>query len=325
MNGNGKKTSKLIRILVDNRVSVLLALLWAISGIVTGGIFFRASNLSSLFKQVAVMGILSEGLCVIMAAGSIDLAIGNILMVSGLVYGMTSVSLPWGVSLIVTVLTGMLLGWINGAVPHRLHLPPFITTMAVGNVFTGIGLLMVNGKNILNLPPVVKVLGQKSVIGIPVPMIIMLLVMAAIAFMMNCTKVGRQLLATGGNRKAAEVSGLNTTRLLIFSHMIEGACAAIGAIVLTGRVGAAMTSAGDSMTLDVIAAVIIGGTSMEGGRVKPMGAIIGCVLIGTISNMLNLAEVSPYWQYIATGSIIVIAVFLNVYSERYLARKARES
>lgn len=310
---------KFANYVIDNRVFILLAVLWIFSGIVTKGVFFRPANLASLLKQVSVMGILSAGLCVIMAAGSIDLAIGNILTASGLVYGMVAIRAPWGIALVAAVAAGALLGLVNGMIPHCLNLPPFITTLAMGNVFGGIGMLLCDGNNILNLPEIVKIPGQASIFGLPAPMLIMAAVTAIIAIMISKTKIGRQVIATGGSRKAADVSGLNTKWILIFSHVVLGVCGAIGAVVLTGRVGAATTTAGDAMTLDVIASVIIGGTSMGGGHAKPVGAMIGCVLIGTISNMLNLARVSPYWQYIATGGIIVLAVFLNVYSEKYLA------
>lgn len=308
--------------LLNNKALFILIVLAIIAQILTGGKFFIYSNLSSVFRQIAVTTILGIGVTVILASGEVDLSIGQMMNMIGILYGVFSLNMPIFLAIILALTIGALCGLLNGTIAHTFKVSPFILTLALAMVYKGFAYILCNGKSISGLGASVKYIGQGILFNIiPISVIITLALMLAVAIMLNRTKFGRHILATGGNGEASRVSGINIKRIRIAAYVIMGLCAALGSMVLTGRVSTALPNAGDGMEMDAIAAVVIGGTPMAGGKAKVIGTVFGCMIIGVISNTLNLMGVSSFWQWIAKGSIIVIAIILDSQTEAYLNKK----
>jgi len=221
-------------------------------------------------------------------------------------------------------LVGAACGFINGTLIRVFKLPAFVLTLAIAMVYRGITFLITGGASVFGVPDGVVQIGQGTVLGyIPVPTLIMIAVLLIVAVAVNRTIYGRHLIATGGNIEAARVSGIRINLMRLSVYVIAGMCAAIGAIVLTGRQGAAVPNMGDGFALDAIAAVVIGGTAMRGGRSKVVGTLWGVILIAIIGNVLTLLNVSPFWQWIIRGAIIIAAIILDNQTDTIL-NKIRE-
>jgi ribose transport system permease protein len=218
---------------------------------------------------------------------------------------------------------GILIGLINGSLIRIFKINPFILTLSTALAIKGLTYLITNGATVFGLPELVGIIGQGSLFHIPIPFIIMLVVLVCMYIVLNQTIYGRHVIATGGNVNAAEVSGIRVDFIRISVYMVCGLCTAIGAVVLTGRLGSATPNFGNDFGLDAITAVVLGGTSMNGGKAKVVGTICGVVLVAFIGNLLALLGVSPYLQWIVKGAIIVTAIILDNQSEIIL-NKQRE-
>ena len=307
---------------LNNKAFLLMVLMAAVSVILTNGLAVTPYNLSGIARQIAVLAIVSIGYTVILGSGQIDLSVGEIIALCGIVYAMLSKVAPLAVAIFAALMVGLVCEFVNGFVIRMFKLPGFVLTLAMGQIYKGITHIITDGKSVGGLGASVKYLGQGQVLGvIPMPFIIMFAIVILIAILLNQTIYGRQLIATGGNAEAAEVSGIKTNRIRITAHMIGGICFAMGAVVLTGRVATAITTAGDGYSMDAIAAVVIGGTPMSGGKAKVIGTLFGVGLIGIINNMLNLCGVSAYWQWVCKGIIIFVAILLDSMTERALMKQ----
>lgn len=304
--------------IINNKALVILCALVILAQISTKGMFGRYSNLNSIMRQIAVSGIVGAGFTAVMAGGGIDLSVGNLLSFAGIIYALLALHLPLPVAIVLTAAAGLICGLINGVISEELHLPAFIVTLATSQIYKGCAYLFTDGKVVSGMPESIKVLGQGQIFGIiPVSLIVMLLVTGAMAMLLYSMKLGRHIIASGGNAEAAEVSGINVKRTKTIIYILSGICAAIGAIVLTGRVGIASCAAGEGMEMDIVAAVVIGGTPMSGGKAKVGGTIFGCLVMGVISNLLNLLGISSFWQWVAKGIIIILAIMLDAQTEKF--------
>ena len=315
---------KITLFIVNNKALFILCVLIIIAHISTGGMFASYSNISSVMRQIAVSGIVGAGFTAVMAGGGIDLSVGSMVSLVGMIYAYFSLQLPLPLAVIISLIFGILFGWINGAVSERLRLPAFIVTLATAQVFKGAAYLLTDGRVISGLSNQVKFFGQGLLFNsIPVSMLLMFAVAILMALLLYKMKLGRHIIAVGGNAEAAEVSGINVKRTRTVIYVLSGLCAAIGAIVLTGRVGMAACAAGEGMEMDIVAAVVIGGTPMSGGKAKVGGTIFGCLVMGIISNLLNLLGISSFWQWVAKGVIIILAIFLDVQTEGFFNRRRK--
>jgi ribose transport system permease protein len=207
---------------------------------------------------------------------------------------------------------------------QQFKLNPFVVTLATQQIFRGVASILTNGNSVSGLSANVKFIGQQMVFGLlPFSFAIVIVITLIMAIFIYYTKYGRYILATGGNIEAARVSGINVKAIQILAYVFVGLCAAISSIVLTGRVAVAMPNAGAGMEMDIVAAVVIGGTPMSGGKVNIIGSIIGCFIMGIINNCLNLAGVSTFWQWVAKGIIIVFAIYLDSKTESFFLQKKK--
>ena len=307
---------KMLMFLLDNKSLILLAFICILAEIVSGGIFFRGDNISSVLRQTAVTSIMAMGYIFVLTCGMIDLSTGFMMSLLGIVYSQISFIAPVWVAILVTIAAGIACGAFNGILSIKLNLQPFILTLGTAQVFRGVAYLLCNGISYNITDGTIKYIGQGILFGfLPMTVLIVIILTIATAIVVYRMKYGRHVIATGGNPEAARVSGVSIDNTKINAFIIMGFLVAIAGIVLTGRVAIAMPNSGQGMEMDAIAAVIIGGTSLMGGKANVLGALFGSLILGVISNLLNLAGVSSFWQWFFKGVIIIVAVLLDSATE----------
>jgi ribose/xylose/arabinose/galactoside ABC-type transport system permease subunit len=312
----------LIRFILNNKALLILILLMILSSTLTGGIFFTGSNLSSVSRQVVAFTMLGIGFTVILASGCVDLSVGHMLSFVGVAYALLSKEMPLPFAIILALVLGGLCGLFNGIISEKLKLTSFIVTLATAQVFRGFASLLSDGQTVSGLPESVKYIGQGIILGsVPFSFIITIALTVFMAVLIYKTRFGCHVIATGGNPEAASVSGIKISRVKIISFVIMGAFAGVGAIIMTGRVSMAQPTAGTGMEMDAIAAVVIGGTPMSGGKARVGGTVFGCLVIGVMNNFLNLMGVSSFWQWVAKGVIIILAIILDAQTERIFTKQ----
>nr|WP_019121242.1 ribose ABC transporter permease [Brevibacillus massiliensis] len=293
------------------RVLIIFAALCLAAGILSDS-FLTVNNLLNVVRQVSITAIIAAGMTLIILIAGIDLSVGSVLAFTGAIAaGMITANLPLVVVLPVTLLIGLLFGLINGLFVTRWGIPSFITTLALMVIARGMTLVYTKGYPVVVSNDAFRFIGNGKIAGVPLPIIIMLAVFALMYWVLRCTSFGRYIYAIGGNEEAARLSGIpvNTIKLAVFG--IGGLLSALSAIIYTSRLMSAQPTAGTGIELDAIAAVIIGGTSLAGGRGGIVGTLFGALIMGILDNVLNLMNVSPFYQSIAKGLVILLAVLVD--------------
>ena len=278
--------------------------------------FLSTKNIFNILRQTSVNGIIATGMTFVILTGGIDLSVGSILAISGAVCASLLAS---GQNIIIAVLAaliiGAMVGFLNGFIITKGKLQPFIATLATMTILRGLTLVYTDGKPITlgsgDLAIKFGQIGGGKIFGIPTPALIMILVFAICAFVLKNTQMGRYTYALGSNEEATKLSGLNTDKIKIAVYTISGILASVAGIIIPSRLFSAQPTAGDGYELDAIAAVVLGGTSLTGGRGKITGTIIGALIIGVLSNALNILDVSSYYQMMVKGAVILVAVLLD--------------
>lgn len=290
--------------------------------------FLTLANARNILLQISVNLCLSIGMTLIILTGGIDLSVGAILAFAGTVAAgllKNGVSLPWfGAHLQFTplgavlagVLVGLLLGWFNGFAITRFRLPPFVATLAMLSIGRGLTMLWTGGFPITGLGQTFGFIGTGFWLGIPMPVWICALLVAAFHVTARKTRFGRYVYAVGGNERAALLTGLRVDRIKLWVYTLGGALSAVAGLIVTARLDAADPKAGLGYELDSIAAVVIGGTSLSGGRGSILGTVLGCLIIGVLNNGLFLLNVSPFWQQVIKGLVILAAVAIDKLSAK---------
>ena len=274
--------------------------------------FLTISNITNVLTQISINAIIAIGMSFVILTGGIDLSVGSTVALSGSVAA--SVVLATGsisLGIVSAVIIGAAIGLINGALISRGKLQAFIATLATMTVFRGATLVFTKGNPISKLPEKFMTLGNGNIGFIPIPIIVTIIVGAIAIYVLSQTKLGRYIYAVGGNEDSSRLSGIDTKKIKTLVYMVAGIASAVGGVILTSRIGSASPNAGTGYELDAIAAVVIGGTSLSGGEGKISGTIIGALIIGVISNGLNLMNVSPFYQLIVKGLVILIAVLVD--------------
>ncbi|RUT31377.1 ABC transporter permease [Arsenicitalea aurantiaca] len=276
--------------------------------------FLSTANLTNVLRQVSINGILAIGMTYVILTGGIDLSVGSVLALCGVVAG----SLVTGadpanpaLAFLAGIGVGALVGAINGILIARFKVTAFVVTLGMLSMARGATLLYSDGRPIPNLSPEFRWFGQGFVMGVPVPVIVFALVFIIAFIVLRYTVYGRWIYAVGGNIKSARTSGIPTRSVIFSAYMIMGALAGLAGVILTARTTSALPQAGLGYELDAIAAVVIGGTSLVGGVGSVTYTLIGALIIGVISNGLDLLGVSSYYQQIIKGAIIVVAVLID--------------
>ncbi|HJU55232.1 MAG TPA: ABC transporter permease [Pyrinomonadaceae bacterium] len=277
--------------------------------------FFSVPNLINVALSIAITGIMAVGMTAVILTGGIDLSVGSVAALSGVVAAMIAAD-GGGTGAVLggalaALCIGLAVGLFNGIMVAQFRVPPFVTTLAMLTICRGLAFIVTGGRSIGDLPASFEFLGKKRLLGMPVPVILMLLVFAAGWFVLKRMTFGRYVYAVGGNREAAYLAGVNTKRVTLLVYVLNGLLVGLAGLVLASRLGAGVPNAGLQYELDVIAAVVVGGTSLNGGRGSVIGTFWGAVFIGILNNGLNLAGIDPYMQKIALGVVILLAVLAD--------------
>jgi ribose transport system permease protein len=285
--------------------------------------FLTLENGWNVMRQISVNICIAVGMTLVVLTAGIDLSVGSVLALSGAVtagllkngIAITSGDLFIGFTLLGGILAGIIvgaiLGYFNGFTITKFKVPPFVATLAMLTIARGLTMLWTKGFPISVLGENFGYIGTGWLLGIPVAVWISALVVFAAVVITRKTPLGRYIYAIGGNENAARLSGININRVKIIVYSLAGALAAIGGLIVTSRLDSAQPNAGISYELDAIAAVVIGGTSLSGGKGSIWGTVVGAIIIGVLNNGLVLLNVSPFWQKVVKGAVILIAVIID--------------
>jgi len=275
--------------------------------------FLSVSNFLNILLATSVIGVLAYGATFVIAAAGIDLSLGSVLGLSGVVgaLAVNALDLPWPFGILACLATGALCGTINGLLNAWAQIPAFIVTLGMLGVARGLGLVLTNGLPVYGLDPVIVYLGQGRPGGVPMPVIVFLLVGVLAHFILAYTRFGKYALVIGDNEGAARAMGIAVRRQRVLLYVLSGTMAGIAGLLFMARTNAGDPTAGLNYELTAITAAILGGTNLFGGRASIIGTLIGALIMGVLQNGLNLLAVSSFYQQMAIGAVLVLAVWLD--------------
>ncbi|MEU4833685.1 ABC transporter permease [Streptosporangium sp. NPDC023615] len=332
----------LLNAVFELRAFIALAVLIVVFGLLSDS-FLTVPNLITMTKHVAINAVIALGMLLVILKGGIDLSVGSIVGLSGVVAGellgglhlgfvdMLAYPPVWGV-IILCVAVGMLVGLVNGVLVTRFKVAPFIATLGMLYVARGLALLISGGTTYPNLAGSPQLgntgfdlLGSGRPLGLPTSIWIMIVLAVVVTLVLVKTPFGRWLYATGGNERAAELSGVPINRVKTAVYVISGACAAIAGLIIASELTSAAPQAGETYELNAIAAVVIGGAALSGGRGTVRGTLVGAFVIGFLADGLVILGVSTFWQILIKGAVIILAVMLDQGQQRFQRRGAAVS
>jgi len=281
--------------------------------------FFQTTNIFNIARQVSINGILAAGMTFVILTAGIDLSVGSVTALAGTVTAgmMINVGIPPIFAILIGVSLGTLIGFLNGMLVAHAKIPGIIVTLAMMEIARGSALLYTGGYPLSGLPESFSFIGKHNVFGvIPVPAIIMILVFIIAYIILNHLPLGRHIYAVGGNEEAVRLSGIKVKRIRMIVYLISGITAGIASIIMTSRLSSGQPTAADGYELDAIAAVVLGGTKITGGRGHIFGTLLGALLLGVLDNGLNLLGVSPYFQRVLKGAIIIGAIYYSSVTQK---------
>ena len=289
-----------------------------ILSLTTNGVFYSQRNLVNVLRQVSSNACLAFGMTFAIITGGIDLSVGSILALSGtLSAGFIAFNnMPVAQAVILAIVIGTALGLFNGFVIAKTTIPPFIVTLAMMQIARGAAYIYSNGQPIRAMFPDYQIIGTGYLGPIPYPVIYMLVFLVICVILLSKTRFGRHVYAVGGNDKAAIFSGVNVARTKMLVYTMSGFLAAFTGVVLCARMASGQPTAGQAFEMDAIAATVLGGTSMSGGVGKIGSTFIGVLIIGVLNNGLNLLGLNSFWQQIAKGIVILLAVYVDMLKKR---------
>ena len=293
-------------------LSLVIIALILIAAPLTNGVFLTSNNLTNLMRQMTITGLLSLGMLFVILTGGIDLSVGSVVGFSAIIAAGATVH--WGfavwTSFLLGIVAGACWGLVSGSLVARFKLAPFVVTLAMMTFIRGLTYVR-SEKAISALIPGFMALGSAVVFNIPVSTMIMAAFFVLGAVFLNRTPLGRSTIAIGGNRETVRLAGISVTRGIITAYVISGICAGVGGILLASRLGNVQPSLGEGYELDAIAACVIGGANLAGGRGTVQGTVMGVLILAVMNNLLSLRNVEPYWQWVLKGVIIIVVVLLH--------------
>jgi Ribose/xylose/arabinose/galactoside ABC-type transport systems, permease components len=284
--------------------------------------FLSEYNMIIIVRSLAFIGVVSLGQAMLLVLGEIDLSVGTIAGLCGILGGvlMVQVGIHPTFAMALGLAFGMLCGLVNGLLVTKLQLNALVVTIGMSGVYKGLNLVITKGKAIIGIPQSFHFIGKGDLLGVPMPFVIMLLVLILVVLLVTYTPFGRYMYAIGNNREAAKIFGIKVDRVRIICFMIAGLFSALAGLLMVARIGSSQPAIGEIWVMTSIAAPVIGGVPTTGGVGHIAGAIIGAAIIGVIDNIIVLKGVSPYWQTVVSGGIVVLAIALDSISRRYLRK-----
>jgi ribose transport system substrate-binding protein len=309
-------TAGLKRMLGESGTLIALIVLVILLSVTADG-FLSTKNLLNIGVQAAVFAILAFGQLFTIISGGIDLSVGSVAALSGMVtaWSATSVGIPALLAVLMGLIGGLLAGLVNGALVAYGKLPAFIATLAMLSIARGLTLVISQGVPIPT-PDLVTWLGSDIFGWLPVPLLVMIVMGIIASIILNFTYIGRTIYAIGGNDEAARLSGIRVDRMQLVIYGLSALFAAVAGLLLAGRLASAQPTAAFGYELQAIAAVVIGGASLTGGVGRASGALIGALILAVITNGLNLLQVSSFWQQVVIGVVIALAVLVDTVRRR---------
>ena len=304
---NNKKLASHIQ---DFGALIALVLLVVVIGVISPE-FRTLSNFLSLLRQSSINGFIAFGMTCVILTGGIDLSVGSVLALStALCAGFITNGVPVGLAMVLALIIGTALGAVSGLLVTKGRLQPFIATLITMTVYRGATMIFMDGKPISNLGDsfTLKVVGKGNFYHIPIPAITFVVMFLIFMFVLEKTTFGRRVYATGSNEQSAKLAGINVKRTKLITYAISGCMSALSGLILLSRLSSAQPTLGSGYELDAIAAVALGGTSMNGGRGRVWGTFVGILIIAVLNNGLNILGVSSYYQDVVKGIVILIAV-----------------
>ena len=278
--------------------------------------FLTWINIANLMGQMAVNLIVAAGMTIVMVSGEFDISVGSVVALAAAVSAALMQQIGVVPAVILSLLIGPAIGFVNGVITTKGRIPSFIVTLGMLMMARSLAFVVTGGQVISNLPDTFKVIGQGRILNVPIPFLIALLCYAVGWFVLSRTAFGKRVYAVGANRMVATLSGIHADRVKIQCMMIVGFTAAFAGNILLARIGAIQADTARGLEFEVIAAVVIGGTSLYGGQGNILRTIIGVIIIALIRNFLNLSRIDIFWQDFATGAIIIAAVLLDALQKR---------
>lgn len=276
--------------------------------------FFTASNMWNILRQISTNALLAFGMTFVILIGGIDLSVGPLLAFSGVfaAYVMGNLGWPIWAAIAGSIILCSMVGMLNGVIVTKTGIAPFVITLSVQQIFRGFAMLLANGAPIRIRDQGFINIGTTYIGPVAFPVIYMIIIMALCYVVLNKTQFGRHIYALGGNKTAARFAGIRTQRIEVMVYALSGFLAGIAGIVLAARMTAGVPATGDGYECDAIAAVVLGGASFTGGIGTIGGTLIGAIIIGVLNNGLNMLNVASFWQYVAKGVVILLAVMVDV-------------
>jgi ribose transport system permease protein len=308
--------------------SIIALLLMVVAMSFLSDNFLTTANGWNILRQISVNLCLSIGMTLVILTGGIDLSVGAVLAISGafaagllkngIAFSEADLLIQFSVSgaILAGLLMGLFLGWFNGLMITRFRIPPFVATLGMFSIARGLTMLWTKGFPITGLGETFAIIGTGNYLGIPMPVWISAALVTVFVVVTRKTRFGRYVYALGGSERASLLSGLNVDRIKVAVYTICGGLSAVGGLIVTSRLDSAQPNAGLGYELDSIAAVVIGGTSLSGGKGSILGTLLGCLIIGVLNNGLILLDVSPFWQQVVKGLVILTAVAIDKMSKK---------
>lgn len=295
----------------DFAILIILVVLIVIMAIINP-VFLTLNNIMNIARQVSIVAIAGIGMTYVLISAEIDLSVGSLVGLTGVIAAMAmKEGMPIAVACLLAIAVSVFCGFMNGVIHTYVKIPSFIVTMGMMNIARGAVLVLTNSYPVTGLPEEFKMLGRGYMLGIPIPVVLMFACYIIGYFVLKYMRFGRSIYAIGGNIEAARLSGISVSKNKVLIHTICGLTAGIAGVVLAARLFSGQPSAGNGMELDAIAAAVIGGTSTAGGKGRLWGTLLGALILGIITNGMNLMNISTNWQYIMQGAIIIVAVGLD--------------
>lgn len=274
--------------------------------------FLSTANLLALLLSLSLTAIIAVGMTNLMVSGGFDMSVGSIVAFTGAAVALLMQNgIPVYLAVLFGLIIGALIGLFNGVIVAKIGINPFVTTLASLSLFRGLTLIITQGQNISGLSEAFMKIGQKDFLGIQAPIWYAVLLVIIGDILLRKSRFFRQNYYIGGNEKAARLSCIPVDKMKILGYVMTGLLAGFAGIVMTARLSTASVTAGTGLELQVITAVIIGGASLQGGEGTVVGAFLGCLLMGLITNALNLLNIDVYWQTFVTGATLLIAVLID--------------
>ncbi|WP_316813258.1 ABC transporter permease [Pedobacter heparinus] len=306
-----------LHLIIKYNTLVIFLLMLIVSALVSDA-FFTANNLANLIRQVAPVGIISMGMLLVILTGGIDLSVGSVVAMVGVLSALFTHMMPLPLAIVASLACGIMVGSLSGYLVSFQKMAPFIATLALMTIVRGLGFIFSKGAPVMVAENATALtdFGSENLLGIPNPAVILFVVFAATSVLLKYNVFGRVLIALGSNEEAVRLSGLKVSVYKFSVYAITGGLAAIAGLISTARTSVGSPNLGVGLELDVIATVVIGGTSLAGGRGSAINTFLGVLIVGMMGNVMNLLDIAAYSQQVIKGLIIIFAVLLQRFQDK---------